>query len=76
MGEDEAATFGPNARRTLVLYKRSNYVRGGQWACRSHGLAMHVWSEEDQIYPASETRFVKWRQLFFDYRYDQYNEAN
>ena len=76
VGEDEAATFGPNARRTLVLYKRSNYVRGGQWACRSHGLAMHVWSEEDQIYPASETRFVKWRQLFFDYRYYQYNEAN
>ena len=76
VGEDEAATFGPNARRTLVLYKRSNYVRLGQWNCRSHGLAMHVWSEEPQIYPASETRFVKWRQLFFDYRYYQYNEAN
>lgn len=75
VGENEAATFGPNARRTLVLYKRSSQVRLGQWRCGSHGLAMHVWSERYQTYPASETRFNKWRQLYFDYRYEIYNEA-
>ena len=75
VGENEAATFGPNARRTIVLYKRSSQVRLGQWRCGSHGLAMHVWSERYQTYPASETRFNKWRQLYFDYRYEIYNEA-
>ena len=75
VGENEVATFGPNARRTLVLYKRSSQVRLGQWRCGSHGLAMHVWSERYQTYSASETRFNKWRQLYFDYRYEIYNEA-
>ena len=68
VGEDEVATFSQNTRETLVIYKRSSLVRGGQWACRSHGLAMHVWSDEHQIYPASETRFDNWRQFFFQYR--------
>ena len=75
VGENEDATFGPYARRTLVLYKRSSQVRLGQWACRSHGLAMHVWSERYQTYPAAETRFNKWRQLYFDYRFEIYNES-
>ena len=64
-GEDESLTFGPNARRTLILYKRANYVMHGHWNCHTYGLAMHVMiRDQNQTYPASETRFVKWRYLF------------
>ena len=63
--EDEVSTFGTNARRTLVLYKRSDRVIQGQWRCCSHGLSMHVYTTEEHFYPASETRFTKWRYLFF-----------